>query len=332
MTQQYEREAKRVAELRDRLKDRDTYHDTLIGEETARARELEQKWRDEAVQRQALQNSIREREEQLARTWLEYEDRVRQEEVRRAALEAQLQAVIPDPPSNVNQQTPRDRGTRSSDHGSQTSRHSRRVCRTPTNSVAARLAQTTGAVGGPPPSPGVLEGAVGYAANDPTSQADHGDGNHQVHRSHRPRDSSNHQSRHSPPSVTPSQSTVTTITRGLGTIHNVAPDAIYRGSNAANAGAAEYFDQGQSTGGSNISRGPGSTADLGAVGNIPTLPPHPSRVMGQSIGSISQGPVSGVAGFYPEEVNRLNRSQPSPWDSFRVSNTYWVFYRYCIRD
>ena len=44
MTQQYEREAKRVAELRDRLKDRDTYHDTLMGEETARVWELEQKW------------------------------------------------------------------------------------------------------------------------------------------------------------------------------------------------------------------------------------------------------------------------------------------------
>ena len=36
MTQQYEREAKHVAELRDRLKDRDTYHDTLMGEGTAR--------------------------------------------------------------------------------------------------------------------------------------------------------------------------------------------------------------------------------------------------------------------------------------------------------
>ena len=76
MTQQYEREAKRVTELWDRLKDRDTYHDTLMGEETARVRELEQKWREEAVQWQTLQNSVREREEQLARTWLEYEDRV----------------------------------------------------------------------------------------------------------------------------------------------------------------------------------------------------------------------------------------------------------------
>ena len=76
MTQQYEREAKRVAELRDRLKDRDTYHDTLMGEETARVQELEQKWREEAAQRQTLQNSVKEREEQLARTRLEYEDRV----------------------------------------------------------------------------------------------------------------------------------------------------------------------------------------------------------------------------------------------------------------
>ena len=96
-----------------------------MGEETARVWELEQKWQEEAAQQQTLQNSIREREEQLARTRLEYEDRVRQEEIRRTALEAQLQAVVPDTPSNINQQTPRDRGTPSSDHGSQTSRHSR---------------------------------------------------------------------------------------------------------------------------------------------------------------------------------------------------------------
>ena len=241
----------------------------------------------------------------MARTRLEYEDKVQQEEIRRAALEAQLQAVIPDTPSHINQQTPRDRGTQSSNQGSQISRHSHRIHRTPTNSVAAWLAQTAGAFGGPPPSPGVLEGAVGYAANVLASKRDHGDGNHQVHRSRRHQDSSNRQSRHHPPSVTPSQSTVTTITRGLGTIQNVAPDAIYWGSNVVNAGTAEYLEQGQSTVGSNISRGPRSTADLGAVGNIPTLPPHPSWVMGQSIGSLSQGPVSGAAGYYPEEVNQF---------------------------
>ena len=43
-----------------------------------------------------LKTLSREREEQLARTRLEYEDRVQQEEIRRAALEAQLQTVIPD--------------------------------------------------------------------------------------------------------------------------------------------------------------------------------------------------------------------------------------------
>ena len=95
-----------------------------MGEETARVRELEQKWREEAAQRQTLQNSIRKWEEQLARTRLEYEDRVRQEEIRRVALEAQLQAVIPATPSNITQQTPRDRGNQSSNHGSRTSRHS----------------------------------------------------------------------------------------------------------------------------------------------------------------------------------------------------------------
>ena len=44
MTQQYEQKAKHVAELRGCLKDRDTYHDTLMGEETARVWELDQKW------------------------------------------------------------------------------------------------------------------------------------------------------------------------------------------------------------------------------------------------------------------------------------------------
>ena len=96
-----------------------------MGEETARVQELEQKWREEAAQWQTLQNSVREREEQLARTRLEYEDRVRQEEIRRAALEVQLQTVIPATLSNITQQTPRDRGNQSSDHGSRTSRHSR---------------------------------------------------------------------------------------------------------------------------------------------------------------------------------------------------------------
>ena len=137
MTQQYEREAKRVAELWDRLKDCDTYHDALMGEETARVQELEQKLQEEAAQWQTLKNSIREQEEQLARTQLEYEDRVQQEEIRRVALEAQLQTVIPATPSNITQQTPRDRGNQSSDHWSRSSRHSRRICRTSTNSVAA---------------------------------------------------------------------------------------------------------------------------------------------------------------------------------------------------
>ena len=113
----------------------------LWGRKRPGFQELEQKFQEEAAQRQTLQNSIREREEQLARTRLEYEDRVRQEEIRRVTLEAQLQTVIPATPSNITQQTPRDRGNQSSDHGSRSSRHSRRICRTPTNSVAARLAQ-----------------------------------------------------------------------------------------------------------------------------------------------------------------------------------------------
>ena len=168
-----------------------------MGEEMARVRELEQKWWEEAAQRQTLQNSVREREEQLARTRLEYQDRVRQEEIRRAALEAQLQTVVPDTPSNINQQTPRDSGTQSSDHGSQTSRHSRRIRRTPTNSVAVQLAQTAGATGGPSPSVESLEGAVGYT-NVSNSHGNHQGENHQDwgpqdHGYHRSRDPSNRQ-------------------------------------------------------------------------------------------------------------------------------------------
>ena len=51
--------------------------------------------------------------------------------------------------------------------------------------------------------------------------------------------------------------------------------------------------------------------DLGAVGNTPVPPPHPSRVMGQSTGSLSLGPGSGENEYYPEEINRLNRSRLS---------------------
>ena len=68
ITAEYEREAKRATELRNLLKDRDTYHDNLMKEEEARVREMEQKWRDEAAQRQTLQQSVREREEQLAQS------------------------------------------------------------------------------------------------------------------------------------------------------------------------------------------------------------------------------------------------------------------------
>ena len=292
-----------------------------MGEEAARVRELEQKWREEAAQRQTLQNSIREREEQLARTRLEYEDRVRQEEIRRATLEAQLQTVIPATPSNITQQTPRDRGNQSSDHGSRTSRHSRRIHRTPTNSVAARLAQTAGATGGPSPSLGSLEGAVGYT-NVPNSHGNHQgeghrDGGHRDHGYHRRRDPSNRQTRQQPPSGPPSQNlppsappSVSTITRGMETIRNVAPDAVYRGSHAVDPGA-QYFAQGQPTGGSNVGANLGSNMDLGAVGNAPVPPPRPSRVMGQSTGSLSLGLGSGENDYYPEEINWLNRSQPS---------------------
>ena len=75
-------------------------------------------------------------------------------------MEDQLRA-IPPTPQNVNPQpTPRDRGTRSSTHGSWSSHHSRRA---PSDTVAARLAQTAGAIAGHSPAQRSMEGAVGQA-------------------------------------------------------------------------------------------------------------------------------------------------------------------------
>ena len=59
------------------------------------------------------------------------------------------------------------------------------------------------------------------------------------------------------------------------TIRNVAPDAVYRGSHAVDPGA-QYFAQGQPTGGSNVGANLGSNMDLGAVENAPVPPlAHP---------------------------------------------------------
>ena len=68
---------------------------------------------------------------------------------------------------------------------------------------------------------------------------------------------------------------MSTITRGMETIHNVAPDAVYWGSHAVDPGAP-YFAQGQPVGGSNVGANLGSNVDLGAMGNTPAPPPHPS--------------------------------------------------------
>ena len=133
----------------------------------------------------------------------------------------------------------------------------------------------------------------------------------------RRRDPSNHQTQQQPPSGPPSQNlppsappSVSTITWGMETICNVAPDAVYRGSHAVDPGAP-YFAHGQPVRGSNVGAYLGSNMDFGAVGNTPVPPPHPSRVMGQSTGSVFLGPGSGENEYYPEEVNQLNRSWPS---------------------
>ena len=147
---------------------------------------------------------------------------------------------------------------------------------------------------------GSLEGAVGYT-NGPNSHGNgqgegHRDGGHRDRGYHRRRDPSNRQTQQLPPSGPTSQNlppsappSVSTITRGMETIRNVAPDAVYQGSHAVDPGA-QYFAQGQPTGGSNVGANLGSNVDLGAMGNTPVPPPHPSQVTGQSTGSLSLGP------------------------------------------
>ena len=58
------------------------------------------------------------------------------------------------------------------------------------------------------------------------------------------------------------------------TIRNVAPDAVYRGSHAVDPGA-QYFAQGQPTGGSNVGANLGFNVDLGAMGEYPCTTPSP---------------------------------------------------------
>ena len=90
LAEEHDHQAHRIAELDGRMKGIAIHHNTLLKEEADKVREAEAKWQKEAAQHQALQKSVKEREEQLAKTRLEYEDRVRQEEAKRFALEARL--------------------------------------------------------------------------------------------------------------------------------------------------------------------------------------------------------------------------------------------------
>ena len=101
LTEESNRQAARVRELGGHLQGQATRHSTLLKEEADKVRETEAKWREEVAQWQALQKSVKEREEQLAKARLEYEDKVCKEEARRVALEDQLR-TIPPAPQNVN--------------------------------------------------------------------------------------------------------------------------------------------------------------------------------------------------------------------------------------
>ena len=151
-------QAHRIAELDGRMKGIAIHHNTLLKEEADKAKEAQLKWREEAAQRQALQQSVKDWEEQLAKTHLEYEDRVRWEQAKRIAVEAQLQAIPHTSMDSNPRSTPQGRGTQPNNQGSRSSRHSQRA---PSNTVAGRLAQAAGAGS-------AAEGAVG-----PTSHRGH---------------------------------------------------------------------------------------------------------------------------------------------------------------
>ena len=100
------------------------HHNTLLKKEADKAKEAQLKWREEAAQCQALQQSVKDWEEKLAKTRLEYEDRVRREQAKRIALEAQLQAIPNTSMDSNPHSTPQGRGTQPNNQGSRSSRHS----------------------------------------------------------------------------------------------------------------------------------------------------------------------------------------------------------------
>ena len=195
----------------------------------------------------------------MAKTRLEYEDRVHWEQAKRIALEAQLQAIPNTSMDSNPHSTPQGRGTQPNNQGSQSSCHSQRA---PSNTVAGRLAKAAGAGS-------AAEGTVG-----PTSHRGHRD-----QRSQRKPESSRSQPRHPPQSAPPSDNTIHRITDA---IHDHAPHGGYQHPEVPDAGN-EYF--GQPQGGSSADNMLRSTTNLGAVGNAPNVPPPPIQPRDQISGS-----------------------------------------------
>ena len=140
-----------------------------------------------------------------------------------------------------------------------------------------------------------MEGAVG-----PASYRGHRDQGFQ-----KKHESSQSHSRHLPLSAPPSDNTIQRITDA---IRDHAPHGGYQHPEVSDA-SNEYF--GQPQGGSGVNDILGSTSNLGAVGNAPNVPPPPTQPRDQSLGSQMYGVGSNSQGYYPEEFNRLNQSQPS---------------------
>ena len=235
-----------------------------------------------------MQKSVKEQEEQLAKAGLEYEDRVHREEARRVALEDQLQA-IPPAPQNVNPQpTPMDRGLGPVPMGLglpvTPDEH-------PQKQLLLGLAQTARVIVGHSSAQRSIEGAVGQT-HGTTSQ-----GVIEIRGLEGHNDlilDSLHSQLH-PVTIPSGGSRLSLILKLLMGVYN------------------EQF--GFSQGGATATEMPESTDDLGAAGSVSSPPPPPSRTMDESAGNQRYGTGSDSQGqsqgYYPEEFNLLNRSQPS---------------------
>ena len=122
---------------------------------------------------------------------------------------------------------------------------------------------------------------------------------------------------HSRPHLPSAPLSDNTIHRLTDVIRDHAPHGGYQPTDVLDAGNNQFgIPQGGATGNNLL----GSATHLGAVGNAPSVLPPPTQPRDQSFGSQMYGVGSDSQGYYPEEINRLNRSQPS-WGIPSASQT-----------